>query len=208
MHVSVSMTDFQRQRMLAVVSWNQSASLKAFCSYFKSEWIIGNFCNWQVFHSSLEYATTNNACETFNAVTTVSNEVETVKHVSANNNEALSTSLEDLLFLSTKARQSTVYERSLQWVTLTILKQDESREGWFVDTRQRHGMCRFWTKFGSCAYVIIARERLRWTPQRLKKSEHLSATVGPNVVVLLEQLELLCGNQISTMMQELQSNQI
>ncbi|DBA02090.1 TPA: hypothetical protein N0F65_011157 [Lagenidium giganteum] len=40
-------------------------SLKTFCSYFESEWINGKFCNWQVFHSPVGYATTNNALRDF-----------------------------------------------------------------------------------------------------------------------------------------------
>ncbi|KAJ8546622.1 hypothetical protein ON010_g11616 [Phytophthora cinnamomi] len=48
--------------------WKDIPELTKFTKYFKEQWLDSRYWWWLVFHTPVGYATTNNPCETFNAI--------------------------------------------------------------------------------------------------------------------------------------------
>ncbi|KAE9147608.1 hypothetical protein PF002_g19111 [Phytophthora fragariae] len=68
MHYCSSQHEYDLCKKAELAKWRESTHLQAFAKYFEDEWIKGRFWRWQVYHTPQGYATTNNPCETFNAV--------------------------------------------------------------------------------------------------------------------------------------------
>ena len=61
------MRSFQECKLKTLQLWDATEGLGDFTEYFSKQWLQGKFWRWQVFHSPVGYATTNNPCEIFNA---------------------------------------------------------------------------------------------------------------------------------------------
>jgi hypothetical protein len=67
MHFCQSSSEFVTCKERELQRWRAMESLHDFAEYFEKQWLLGRFWRWQVFDSPSGYATTNNACETFDA---------------------------------------------------------------------------------------------------------------------------------------------
>jgi hypothetical protein len=60
--VALQMLDASARR------WIQDPKIVPFARYDMALWLTGPFTRWQAYHTPTGFATTNNPCETFNAV--------------------------------------------------------------------------------------------------------------------------------------------
>ncbi|EGZ30734.1 hypothetical protein PHYSODRAFT_415010, partial [Phytophthora sojae] len=51
-----------------LAKWRESTHFVSFTKYLEDEWVKGRFWRWQVHHTPQGYSTTNNPCESFNAM--------------------------------------------------------------------------------------------------------------------------------------------
>jgi len=66
LHFAQSKSEYVDQKAAMLKEWAGHADLTAFAKYVKSQWLEGNFSNWQCFLTPPGYATTNNPVEQFN----------------------------------------------------------------------------------------------------------------------------------------------
>ncbi|RHY73390.1 hypothetical protein DYB38_013031 [Aphanomyces astaci] len=68
MHYSRSPTECRMHWASATEAWGACDILvaKDFVRYFAEQWMTGDFCKWQVYHTPSGFPTTNNPCELFN----------------------------------------------------------------------------------------------------------------------------------------------
>ncbi|KAG3074507.1 hypothetical protein PC116_g17594 [Phytophthora cactorum] len=67
-HYTDNMTSYYTEKDEVVASWRKIPELEVFVKYFTEQWLDSRYWRWQVFHTPIGYATTNNPCETFNTV--------------------------------------------------------------------------------------------------------------------------------------------
>jgi hypothetical protein len=68
LHFARTHSAFLQMRDASVRRWAQDPELVPFARYVIAQWLTGPFTRWQAYHTSTGFATTNNPCETFNAV--------------------------------------------------------------------------------------------------------------------------------------------
>ncbi|KAE9354595.1 hypothetical protein PR003_g3297 [Phytophthora rubi] len=68
MHYAENRNTYYKLKDEVLADWKKVPQLKEFTKYFSEQWLDGRYWRWQVFHTPVGYATTNNPCETFNAI--------------------------------------------------------------------------------------------------------------------------------------------
>ena len=69
MHFSTSNEEYLDHGRRVLLEWrNGDASTAAFADYFEKTWMHSQYWRWQVFHSPMGFAVTNNPCEIFNKI--------------------------------------------------------------------------------------------------------------------------------------------
>ncbi|KAG6608822.1 uncharacterized protein IUM83_14815 [Phytophthora cinnamomi] len=68
MHFAASESAYLKVLVEAQENWSKLPELKRFSQYFSKVWLNQRFWRWQCFHTPSGFATTNNPCETYNAM--------------------------------------------------------------------------------------------------------------------------------------------
>jgi hypothetical protein len=68
MHFARSQREFAYHWKNISTAWMKEATLASFATYFARQWVNSRACNWQVFHTPVGFACTNNPSETFNKI--------------------------------------------------------------------------------------------------------------------------------------------
>ncbi|RLN92624.1 hypothetical protein BBJ28_00015178 [Nothophytophthora sp. Chile5] len=68
LHFARTHSAFLQMRGAFVRRWVQDPEVVPFARYMCAQWLTGPFTSWQAYHTSTGFATTNNPCETFNAL--------------------------------------------------------------------------------------------------------------------------------------------
>ncbi|KAE9000801.1 hypothetical protein PR001_g18692 [Phytophthora rubi] len=60
MHYAENMNTYYKLKDEVLADWKKVPQSKEFTKYFSEEWLDGRYWRWQVFHTPVGYATTNN----------------------------------------------------------------------------------------------------------------------------------------------------
>jgi hypothetical protein len=67
-HYAENMNAYYTLKDTVLRESGQIPQLEEFVRYFTEQWLDSRYWRWQVFHTPVGFATTNNPCETFNAI--------------------------------------------------------------------------------------------------------------------------------------------
>jgi hypothetical protein len=83
LHYSTTLQIFEQRKYDVLTNWSLPVwapkvyhALQEFKDYFIKQWLVGDFCNWQIFNTPPGYATTQNPEESFNKQIKVYTEFE------------------------------------------------------------------------------------------------------------------------------------